>query len=206
MKPAVQRVLARLEERSRQETALRKSLSEREYRSRLDEFMLPVGPESGRFLNLLIKLGRCTRVLELGTSVGYSALWMAEALEDTGGRMISIDRQASKLAEARTHLSEAGLLPRVELIAGDILQTLAGLPGPFDLVLLDYTRDQFIAALDALLPKLAPGALVVADNMIEPAATRAQAEAYRAHVARQPGLETVLVPIGNGMELTRKGP
>jgi predicted O-methyltransferase YrrM len=71
-------------------------------------------------------------------------------------------------------------------------------------VLLDYDRAEFPACLDLLMPKLAPGAVLAADNMIEPAATRLLADAYRAHVAAQPGLETVLVPVGNGIELTRK--
>lgn len=202
--PAVRRMLAVLERRSAREEAVRKSLSETEYRGRLGEFMLAIGPESGRLLHLLVKHGRCTRILELGTSVGYSTLWLAEAARATGGRVVSLDNQAGKHREAHAHLNAAGLAGRVELITADILPALARLPGPFDFVLLDYSRDQYSAALEALRPKLAPGAIVAADNMLQPLATRAQAESYRAHVAAQADLESVLVPIGNGIELTRK--
>ncbi len=202
--PAVRRMLARLERRSAREEAVRRSLSETEYRGRLGEFMLAIGPDSGRLLNLLVKHGRCTRILELGTSVGYSALWLAEAARATGGRVVSLDNQPGKQREAREHLAQAGLAGRVELITADILAAIPRLPGPFDFVLLDYTRDQYIAALEALRPKLAPGAIVAADNMLQPQATRPQAEAYRAHVAAQADLDSVLVPIGNGIELTRK--
>jgi predicted O-methyltransferase YrrM len=202
--PAVVRVLTALEKRAAKEDVLRKSLPVAEYRSRLSEFMLPVGPESGRFLNMLIKHGRFTRILELGTSAGYSTIWMAEAAKWTGGRVTSIDFSAARHVEARTHLAQAGLADRVELITASVLETIAALPGPFDFVLLDYNRSEFIACLDALMPKLAPGAVLAADNMIEPAATKPQADAYRAYAAAQPGLETVLIPVGNGIELTRK--
>lgn len=200
----VRRVLGRLEKRAAQEDVLRRSLGESEYRSRLSEFMLPVGPASGRFLNLLVKHGGFTRILELGTSTGYSTLWLAEGARATGGRIQTIDNSPAKHAEARANLKAAGLGERVECITADVLDTIARLPGPFDFVLLDYNRAEFIACLDLLLPKLAPGAVLAADNMIEPAATRPQADAYRAHVAIQPSLETVLVPVGNGIELTRK--
>jgi predicted O-methyltransferase YrrM len=204
MPAAVSRVLERLEKRAVKEDAVRKSLSESEYRSRLGEFMLPVGPDSGRFLNMLVKQGGFTRILELGTSVGYSTLWLAEAARAQGGRVRSIDNSATKHAEARAHLAEAGLAAQVDLVTAGVLDTLATLSGPIDFVLLDYNRGEFIACLDALLPKLAPGAVLAADNMIEPVATKPQADAYRAYVATKPELETVLVPIGNGIEITRK--
>ena len=204
----VRAVLERLEERSTLERSVMndmvRRLGEAEARSRLGEFMLAVGPASGRFLNLLAKRGRCTRILELGTSAGYSTLWLADAARATGGRVQTIDNQPTKHREARAHLAEAGLAAPVELITGDILETIARLPGPFDFVLLDYDRKQFIPALEALRPKLAPGAILAADNMLEPKATLPQAEAYRAHVAAQPDLESVLVPVGNGIEVTRK--
>jgi len=204
MPDRVRRVLARLERRAAREDALRRALSESEYRGRLAEFMLPVGPETGRFLNLLVKHGGFRRILELGTSAGYSTLWLALGARATGGRVQSIDHSPAKHAEARATLRDAGLAGCVELITAGVLDTLARLPGPFDFVLLDYNRGEFIACLDALRDKLAPGAVLAADNMIEPAATRPQADAYRAHLAAQPDLETVLVPVGNGVELTRK--
>ncbi|MFI5399750.1 MAG: O-methyltransferase [SAR324 cluster bacterium] len=204
MPDRVRRVLERLERRAAREDVLRRSLSESEYRSRLSEFLLPVGRQSGRFLNLLVKHGGFSRILELGTSAGYSTVWLAEGACATGGRIQTIDHSPAKHAEARETLQDAGLAGRVELITGGVLDTLARLRGPFDFVLLDYNRGEFIACLDALRPKLAPGAVLAADNMIEPAATRMQADAYRAHLAAQPELETVLVPIGNGIEVTRK--
>jgi predicted O-methyltransferase YrrM len=200
----MRRVLGRLERQAAREDVLRRSLSETEYRSRLREFMLPVGPASGRFLNLLVKHGGFTRILELGTSSGYSTLWLADGARATGGGIQTIDNSPEKHAEARANLEEAGLAERVECITAGVLETIARLPGPFDFVLLDYNRAEFSACLDLLLPKLAPGAVLAADNMIEPAATRPHADAYRAHVAAHASLETVLVPVGNGIEVTRK--
>lgn len=200
----VRRVLALLERRMAQEEATRKRLGETEYRRRLGEFMLAIGHDSGRFLHLLAKLGRCTRILELGTSAGYSTLWLADAARATGGRVVTVDHSAAKHREARDYLAAAELAGRVELVTADVLPTLDRLPGPFDFVLLDYDRSQFITVLEKLLPKLCPGALIAADNMLEPQATRPAADAYRAYLAARPDLETVLVPIGNGVEITRK--
>ncbi len=199
----VRRVLALLEQRIVREDAKRKRLGDA-YRSHLGEFMLAVGHDSGQFLHLLAKHGRSTRMLELGTSAGYSTLWLADAARATGGRVVTVDNSASKHREARDFLAAAELAGRVELITADVLPTLDRLPGPFDFVLLDYDRSQFITVLDKLLPKLSPGAVIAADNMIEPLATRPAADAYRAYVAARADLETVLVPIGNGIEITRK--
>ncbi len=166
--------------------------------------MLAVGPDAGRFMNLLVKTAGARRVLELGTSVGYSTVWLAEAVQETNGRVVSLDPVAHKHRQARQHLEAAGLAHRVELITDDALEALAQLEGPFDFVLVDLWKRLYVPCFDALYPrKLAAGAIIVADNMLQPESARPRAEEYQRRVRSAPGMESVLVPIGSGLELSR---
>jgi predicted O-methyltransferase YrrM len=204
MDTALATVLARLEARSEREEAEAQRLSREEFERRRDEWMLAVGRDAGALLNLLARLGGCRRILEVGTSVGYSTLWLADAARATGGRVTTLDNVAAKHEQARANLAEAGLAGLVDLASGDALQSIARLPGPWDFVLLDFNRGLYRKSLEALLPKLAPGAVVAADNMLRPEASLPQARQYQDWVRLQPGLQSLLVPIGNGIELTRK--
>jgi predicted O-methyltransferase YrrM len=204
MDTALATVLARLEARSEREEAEAQRLSREEFERRRDEWMLAVGRDAGTLLNLLARLGGCRRILEVGTSVGYSTLWLADAARATGGRVTTLDNVAAKHEQARANLAEAGLAGLVDLASGDALQSIARLPGPWDFVLLDFNRGLYRKSLEALLPKLAPGAVVAADNMLRPEASLPQARQYQDWVRLQPGLQSLLVPIGNGIELTRK--
>ena len=169
---------------------------------RRDEFLLAVGPEVGRLLHALI-IGRgAKRILELGTSYGYSTAFLADAARQTGGRVYTMDLAASKQQYARTQLEKAGLLPQVEWMQGDATQMLKTLEGPFDFVLLDLWKNLYVPCLELFYPKLAQNAVIVADNMLFPEAARADAEAYRAAVKVKENLHSVLLPIGNGIELS----
>jgi predicted O-methyltransferase YrrM len=118
--------------------------------------------------------------------------------------VFTLDANPAKHAEARELLRRAGLLDVVRMVTGDALESLARLDGPYDFVLLDAGRDLYIPCLDAFLPKLAAGGIVAADNMISPAATQAKAQAYQARVRAVPGVSSLLVPIGSGIELSRR--
>jgi predicted O-methyltransferase YrrM len=168
-----------------------------------DDRSLPIGPEAGGFLNLLIKSLRPQRILELGTSNGYSTLWLAEAAREVGGKVITIEAIAKKQAYARAALAKAGVDGVVEFLGGDALQLLKTLPGPFDFVLLDLWKELYGACLDLFYPRLAPGAIVAADNMIEPVSSRRQAAEYRRVVREKPQMQSLLLPVGQGIELSR---
>jgi predicted O-methyltransferase YrrM len=169
---------------------------------RRDEFLLAVGPDVGRLLHALI-IGRgAKRILELGTSYGYSTAFLADAARETGGRVYTMDLAANKQQYARTQLEAAGLLPQVEWMLGDATQMLKTLEGPFDFVLLDLWKNLYVPCLDLFYGKLAKNAVIVADNMLFPEVVRADAEAYRAAVKAKGNLQSVLLPIGNGIELS----
>ena len=203
MDEAVRKVISEYEPRLAAETALMQSIDASQMRARRDEFLLPIGPDTARVLHTLIKGAKSRSILELGTSYGYSTLWLADAARETDGKVVSLELAADKALHARAALSRAGVADRVDIRVGNALETLPRLAGPFDFVLLDLWKDLYIACLDLIYPKLAPGAFVVADNMIHPELVRADAARYQRRI-RQLEFDTVLLPIGSGIEVSRR--
>jgi len=203
MDSLVTRVLAGYDLRMAQERELAEHLADAEFAQRKNEFLLPVGPATGQFLNILIKAAHSQRILEVGTSYGYSTLWLAEAARATGGKVVSLEMAAAKSDFARQRVCEAGLAAHVDFIIGDALESIAALDEPVDFVLIDLWKDLYVACLERIYPRLATGALLAADNIFEPASVRASAALYVAAVKLKPGIETITVPIGSGVELSR---
>jgi len=191
------------EARARREEQLMSSLSDEDMRRRLDEMLLPVGRAAGTLMNLIIKESEAKRILEVGSSYGYSTTWLAEAARATSGKVTSLELKVEKTEYARAQLARAGLNGYVEFHIGDALASLAKLPGPFDFVLIDLWKDQYVPVFEALYPKLARGALIVADNMLYPESFRTLAEVYRQRVRRAADMSSVLLAVGNGLELSR---
>jgi predicted O-methyltransferase YrrM len=203
LEPPVWAVIDDYEARARGEEELFERLTPEELGRRRDELLLPVGRATGRMMNLLVKAARAKRILEVGSSYGYSTVWLAEAARAVDGQLVSLELHATKTEYARTQLARASLEGYVRFEIGDALASLQRLPGPFDFVLIDLWKDLYVPVFAALHPKLAAGALIVADNMLEPASARAHAEAYRARVREAPGMTSVLLSVGNGIELSR---
>ena len=136
----------------------------------LSEFYLPVTADAGRLLYALVRASRPSTVVEFGMSLGISAIHLASAVRDNGaGRVVTTELSADKVATATRNFADAGLADLITVLQGDALQTLAGVEGPVEFVLLDGWKDLYIQVLELLEPRLAPGALVVADNTSMPA-------------------------------------
>ncbi|WP_374528639.1 O-methyltransferase [Novosphingobium sp.] len=170
--------------------------------ARRDEFLLPVGPEVGAFLHALILARRPRRILELGTSYGYSTLFLADAARAVGAQVVTMELADYKQAHAREQLDEAGLADVVDFRLGDAVAMLAADPGPFDFALLDIWKELYLPCFEALYPKLAEEGVICADNMVEPAIARPEVRQYREAVRAKADLQTALLPIGQGVELT----
>jgi len=201
--PAVWQVIEDYETRAQRDEELWNTLTEQELRARLDEFLLPVGRAAATLMNIIIKEGETRRILEVGSSYGYSTTWLAEAARAIGGKVISLELRAAKVEYARAQLARAQLESCVEFRIGDALESLAQLPGPFDFVLIDLWKDMYVPVFERLYPKLAPGAIIVADNMLQPESTRADARAYRERVHAAADMSSVLLAVGNGLEVSR---
>jgi predicted O-methyltransferase YrrM len=202
--PAVQAVLDEYRKRGQTEDALRKSISRQEWLRRRDEFLLEVGESVGAMLNILVREMRAGTVLEVGTSYGYSTLWLADAARAAEGKVISIDSNARKQDFARARLEKAGLAGSVEFRCGDALELIGKMTETIDLALIDLWKDLYIPCFDLVLAKAAPGAVIVADNMIFPPDNQANAEEYRAHVRAIGGMDSILLPVGHGIEISRR--
>ncbi len=126
-----------------------------------------VPQEEGRFLNLLLKATRARRVLEVGTAHGYTTIWLALALEETGGNLTTIEIMPERVELARKHLTEAGLSHRVGFQQGDAHNIVPMLDGPFDIAYLDADKGGQVDYFNKLFPSLlSPGGLLIAHNAI----------------------------------------
>ncbi|KAA3621823.1 MAG: methyltransferase [Proteobacteria bacterium] len=207
MDPEILEVLGDYETRNAREEAAFADMTAADFAARLDEFLLPVGPATGSLLNLLAREAGARSILEIGTSYGYSTIWLAEAARATGGRVDSLELAAHKIAHARRALERAGLSGVVDLHEANAVDWICGGGGRFDFVLLDIWKDLYVPCLDACLPRLLPGAIVVADNMLEPKSVRFQAERFRRHVRSIEALDSVLLTVGSGLLVCRyEGP
>lgn len=200
----VEAVFAEYEARYQRELAMTEELPRGAFGQRRDEFLLPVGRHVGAFLHTLVAGGEAPRVLELGTSYGYSTLFLADAARESGATVISIDLDPAKQAYAAAMLDKAGLAGFVDFRCGDALELVAADPGPFNLVLLDIWKELYVPCFEAVYPKLAEEGLIVSDNMIYPEGVRSSARAYREAVKVKPDLQTMLLPLGSGIELSTK--
>ncbi|MFG2173339.1 O-methyltransferase [Streptomyces niveus] len=163
------------------------------------EVYMPISAAGGKLLYSLIRAARPATVVEFGTSFGISTLYLAAAVRDNGtGRVISSELSADKIAAARRTFAETGLDDLITVLEGDARETLAALDGPVDFLLLDGWKDLCLPVLRLLEPRLAPGTLVVTDDVDLPALAPCLD-----HV-RDPrnGYESVTFPVEDGMEIS----
>ena len=174
--------------------------------------------QTGRLLAILVRALATERVLEVGTAIGYSALHMAEAMGT--GRILTLERDPRRAAQARALLDRSGVGSRVEIVEGDALATLPTLEGPFGLAFLDATKTEVEPYLELIEPLLSPPGLVVIDNllMFGEVALPADAETFwdedALEAARAVNVELqrserwlgVVLPVGDGVGLAvRRG-
>ncbi len=160
--------------------------------------MLNLEPETAQLINILMRSSRRKSILEIGTSNGYSTIWLAWAASVTGGHIISIDRDTHKQVQADTNLRHVGLRKFVELKSGDATEIVASLSGPFDCVFFDADRYSAPAQLSLLIPKLTPDALLLADNVLS---HPNEIAAYLNALEALPQFDRVIVPIGKGLSV-----
>jgi predicted O-methyltransferase YrrM len=169
-----------------------------------DMRMRAISPNTGRFLNTMARSMRGPTILEIGTSLGYSGIWLAEAARATGGRVITMELHEYKSAFAQEMARKAGLSDHVEFRVGDAVAMIEVLDHGVDFVFLDLWKDLYVPCLEVFYPKLKPGAVIVADNMIRPGGEGTQA--YGKAVRAKPDITSVLLPVGTGLEISRYEP
>lgn len=178
--------IARLWERKLRQDALGLPQSER-HRN--------LEPASAEFICALATGIGAKRILEIGGSSGLSTIALAAAARQVSGKVISVEKERQRQEEARQTLYRLDLAPYVEFMLGDAGSVLESL-GEFDFVFLDCEKEDYIRFFDML--HVAPGGIVVADNVISHALT-----SYPAHVRSRPEVESIMLPVGKGLEVTR---
>jgi predicted O-methyltransferase YrrM len=168
--PLIQEMLTRLEASNGATEQMAEVIAEeradyrRVYRGYAEHF-LSVSPDYGRFLYAVARASKATRIVEFGTSMGVSTLYLAAAIRDNGGgQLIGSELEPSKAARARSHLEAAGLSDLVDIREGDALQTLQDVGGEVDLALIDGAWSLYLPVLKLLEPHLRPGAVILAEN------------------------------------------
>ena len=211
-------VLARLGEQSKRERS-------GDIKVLPQDEMLAITPDTGMFFKIMLTAMRAQKILEIGTSVGYSTLWFADAMIQNGMAkaevvekpITTVDINHSKVEKATKNFDEAevrGLIDVLEGNARDVLHELLKnfeaqnhikkTDGLFDFVFFDADKEDLREYFDLVLPMLRIGGIIATDNMLYPEAYRPLMSKYANYVRSRPSVESVLVPIGNGEEITIK--
>jgi predicted O-methyltransferase YrrM len=202
MDKKVKAVLKHYHKRIEAENVLMQSLPIEEGMKRRNEFLLSVGEETGIFLNTLVKSIKPKTILEIGTSYGYSTIWLAEAAKTYGGQVITLENAPKKAAYAQKQIKKAGLSEFLTFKIGDAIDSITQITEGVDFVLVDIWKELYVPCFDLFYPKLNKNAWVLADNMIFPPHSRPEAEAYRKRIKETNAFDTVLLPIGSGIEIS----
>lgn len=176
-----------------------------------------VRADTGALLHTFARAAGARRILEVGTAIGYSAIWLASALPDDG-MMITMEMSSERAARARANLTEAGLDDRVSVMVGDATKFLHKVSGPFDVIFQDSDKKLYEPMLDRLVSLLRPGGVLLTDNVLwsgevipgyVPAPTRDASDtdaiaAYNRRLAADPRLFTTIVQVGDGLSVSVK--
>jgi caffeoyl-CoA O-methyltransferase len=207
-------VLARLDKRSKLERSGRVSISG-------NSMMLAITYETGLFFNILLKAMSAKRVLEVGTSTGYSTLWLAEAIlcnkrsnddrrKDSREALITIENNPVKIRKAFKNFSDAGVIDRINIMEGPALENLLELSRNttkddlFDFVFFDADKENLKRYFDLVLPILRVGGIIATDNVLYPKDYRSTMKSFVEYVRAKPNVRSVTIPIGHGEEITTK--
>jgi predicted O-methyltransferase YrrM len=176
-----------------------------------------VDAEVGALLRVLATSVRASRILEIGTAIGYSGIWLARALP-ADGMLLTLELDETRAQEARENFARAGVSGRVSVVVGDAQLKIAKVSGPFDLIFQDGSKQLYTPLLDRVVALLRPGGLLVTDNVLwdgevvpgfqatprqNPDDTRAIIE-YNQRVADHPDLLTTIVPLRDGVSISVK--
>jgi predicted O-methyltransferase YrrM len=167
-----------------------------------DKGQLAVSEEDGRFLRVMIASTNRKRALEIGGASGYSAIWMAQGLRATGGRLVTIEYDPVRAKELAENIRRAGFSDIVQVVAGDAFAEIPKLTGTFDFVFLDAWKRDYKKFFDVVYPRLDKGGLFTAHNVVN---KRSEMGDFLDAIQRNPSLWTTIVaPSGEGISLSLK--
>jgi predicted O-methyltransferase YrrM len=176
-----------------------------------------VEPEVGQLLYWLALTHNSKKILEIGTAIGYSTLWLAKAVLDKGGEITTVEINKPRYEAARQNFKEAGLEDKINLIFGDARELIFDLSGPYDFIFLDAAKGKYIEFLEKCIDMLSPGGLLIAEDVfmrgmvisgeIDKRRNKTAVNRLRDYlktVMDHPRLETIVLPMGDGVALSYK--
>lgn len=167
-----------------------------------DKDQLAVSEEDGRFLRVMAASSGATRALEIGGASGYSAIWIALGLQQTGGQLTTIEYDPARAQQLAANIRRAGLSSVVRVVAGDAFKEIPKLAGEFDFVFLDAWKPDYKRFFDLVFPRLRPGGLFLAHNVVN---KRGEMRDFLAAIHSHPAVFTTIVsPSSEGMSVTYK--
>jgi predicted O-methyltransferase YrrM len=167
-----------------------------------DKGQLAVSEEDGRFLRVLVAMRTAKSVLEIGAASGYSGIWLGLGARESGGRVVSIEYDPQRAAEATRNIARSGLTDVVRVVHGDAFKEIPKLPGTFDVVFLDAWKPDYKKFFDLVFPRLNPGGVFLAHNVVN---KKGEMEPFLTTIQSHPGLFTSIVSPGSeGMSVSYK--
>ncbi len=205
MNKKITSVLCTLEKRSKYEEKNYKNIP-RENR------MLAITKDTGVFYNILLKTHKPKKILEIGTSFGYSTLWFADAIIGKNSKIITIEQNPKKISLAQKNFSKAGVSKMIEIKAGmakDVLlelkKSLKSDPkNYFDFVFIDADKEEYSFYFDICLSMLKKDGIIAADNILFPTRFKKYIKKYLNHIHEISSVESITIPVGNGQEISFK--
>ena len=169
------------------------------------------------FFKFLLRYVKPKSILEVGTAIGFSAILMSE-YAPADCKITTIEKYEKRIPVAKENFRKYGKEAQIELLEGDAAEILKDLTGPYDLIFMDAAKGQYLAFLPDVLRLLAPGGLLLSDNVLQDGdviesrfalerrkrTTHARMREYLYELKHTPGLETVILPVGDGITLTTK--
>lgn len=167
-----------------------------------DKDQLAVSEEDGRFLRLLVVTRGAKRALEIGAASGYSAIWMGLGMRDTGGKLVTIEYDKARAAEAASNVKKAGLSDIVQVISGDAFAEIPKVPGTFDFVFCDAWKRDYQKFFSMVFPRMDKGGLFLGHNVIN---KRDEMADFLKTIHSSPAvLTSIVAPSGEGVSITLK--
>lgn len=206
MNKKISNVLDELEKKSQYELKHYSKLSH-------DERMLAITKDTGVFYNVLLRATKPKRILEIGTSTGYSTLWFADAVICQKSKIITIEQNPNKIKMATKNFQKARVSKIIQIKHGNAKNILNQMLKEFkkskakkyfDFVFIDADKEQYSFYFDAGLKMLKKDGIIAADNMLYPKRFQKHIKKYISHIQKKSNVQTVVLPIGNGQQISVK--